>query len=337
MRPENASDTSGLQRGCGGHAPNNEGDSSTPKPEGFGWEGLANSVPVLLLGKVGMAIVLAGWVVGYISDPEILRNTLFLSLTPLAVMVGFGLKHFYDLVKAIIGGTPLNAEDRPGTLLRLFSFVGTIGAVLGVLAYSLVPGLDAEYLRVLGGLALMWVVLAFTLLVRLPLVSLNGNQLVEAMEGWKESTHWEAIRKARWKDNRLVAVLVIIDIAAMIIRGQEPIPGVGLLEVALVAFLYEAICALGFRGTTYGRWRVGLRLVVEDGSRLSRWRAFKRGSVLCVPLFVVGILGLEALLGADVVVTSIPLILLYGLGYLHPYQRGFADLKTGTQVAAKAS
>ena len=329
-----------------GVAPHNEAGTSAPEREGFGWDGLANSVPMLLLGKVGLATVLAGWLVGYISDPDILRDTLYLSLTPMAVLVGFGLKHFYDVVKALIGGMPLKAEDRPATLLSLFSFVGTIGAVFGVLAYSLIPEFNTEILsvldgesvqRILGGGALMWVVLAFTLLVRFPLIALIGHQLVEAMEAWKESAHWETIRKARRKDNRVVALLVVIDLAIMMIRGQEPIPGFWWLEVSLVAFSYEAICALGFRGTTFGRWRVGLRLAAEDGSRLSRWRAFKRSFVLYVPLFVVGVLGLETLLGADVAVILFPALILYGLGYLHPYQRGFADLKTGTQVVAKAT
>ncbi|MCQ3805374.1 MAG: RDD family protein [Acidimicrobiia bacterium] len=328
-----------------GVAPHGEGTSASQR-EGFGWDGLTNSVPMLLLGKTGLATVLAGFLVGYISDPDVLRNTLYLSLTPMAVLVGFGLKHFYDVVKALIGGISLKAEERPATLLVLFLFVGTIGAVFGVLAYSLIPELNVAVLsmlggeligRFLGGAALMWVVLAFTLLVRFPFIALVGHQLVEAMDAWKESAHWETIRKARRKDNRVVALLVAADLATMLIRGQEPIPGSWLIEVALVAFLYEAVCALGFGGTTYGKWRVGLRLAAEDGSRLSRWRAFKRSFVLYVPLFVVGMLGLEALLGAHVAVFFFPVLILYGLGYLHPDQRGFADLKTGTQVVTKAS
>ena len=299
------SDTTPSESEGEGVAPNNEGGTSAPEREGFGWDGLANAVPMLLLGKAGLASVLAGWLVGYISDPDVLRNTLYLSLTPMAVLVGFGLKHFYNVVKALIGGMSLKAEDRPATLLSLFSFVGTIGAVFGVLAYSLIPDFDTEIPsilggelieRSLGGAALMWVVLAFALLVRFPLIALVGHQLVEAMDTWKESAHWETIRKARRKDILVVALLVAVDLAIMIIRGQEPIPGSGLLEVSLVAFLYESICALGFRGTTYGKWRVGLRLAAEDGSCLSRWRAFKRSFVLYVPLIVVGALGLEALL-----------------------------------------
>lgn len=344
MSPETEDNPHSLAQGNGGER--NEARTSAPEREGFGWDGLANSVPMLLLGKVGLVTVLAGWLVGYISDPETLRDTLFLSLTPMTVLVGFGLKHFYDVVKALIGGMSLKAEDHPATLLSLFSFVGTIGAVFGVLAYSLIPGLDDRILSVLGGelarrplggVALVWVVLSFTLVVRFPLIALGGQQLVEAMDAWKESAHWETIRKARRKDNWVVALLVVGDLAIMLIRGQEPIPGSGLIEVALVAFLYEAICALGFRGTTYGKWRVGLRLAAEDGSSVSRWRAFKRSFVLYVPLFVVGLLGLEALLGAHVVVAFFPMLILYGLGYLHPYQRGFADLKTGTQVVAKAT
>ena len=102
---------------------------------------------MLVLGKVRLAVVLAGWIVGYISDPDTLRNTLYLSMTPLAVMVGFGLKHLYSAVKATIAESSLGAKDSRLTLLKMLSFVGTIGAVLGVLAYSLIPEFDAESLR----------------------------------------------------------------------------------------------------------------------------------------------------------------------------------------------
>lgn len=361
MCPETTGDTSHLVEGNGDErkesnpespepggehsAPHNEADTSTPAPEGFGWDGLTKSVPMLMLGKIGLVVVLAGWLFGYLSDPDTLRNTLYMSLTPLAVMVGFGLKHLYGTVKTIVDESPLDTKERPATLLKLFSFVGTIGAVLAVLVYSLVPEFDADNLwglwhthRVLGGAALMWVVFAFTLLIRFPFVALAGQQLVDAMDAWEESPHWKRIRKARRKDNGVVALLVAIDIAVIIIRGQEPIPGSGLLEVVLVAFTYEAVCALGFRGATIGRSRTGLRLIADDGSRLSRWRALKRSVVLYAPLIVVGLLSLEALLGAELVILSVPvLLILYRLGSLHPYQRGFADLKTGTQVVAKAS
>jgi len=129
MSPETEDSPHSLAQGNGGER--HEGSTSAPEREGFGWDGLANSVPMLLLGKVGLVTVLTGWLVGYISDPETLRDTLFLSLTPMTVLVGFGLKHFYDVVKSLIGGMSLKAEDRPATLLSLCSFVGTIGAVFG--------------------------------------------------------------------------------------------------------------------------------------------------------------------------------------------------------------
>lgn len=324
--------------------PHNKAGTSAPVPEGFGRDGLTESVPVLLLGKAGMFLVLAAWLVGYISDPDTLRNTLYMSLTPLAVMVGFGLKHLYDTVKAIVDESPLDTKDRPVFLMNLVLFVGTIGAVLGVLAYSLVPKSDADSLwdlwqthRVLGGAALMWVVFAFALLIRFPFIALTGQQLVDAMDAWEESPHWKAIRKARRIDNGVVALLVVIDIAVIVIRGHEPIPGSGLVEVFLVAFTYEAVCALGFRGATIGRWRTGLLLIADDGSRLSRWTALKRSAVLYAPLIAVGLLSLEPRLGVELAILSFPVLLvLYGLGSFHPYQRGFADLKTGTQVVAKA-
>ena len=323
--------------------PHNKANTVTSVPEGFGWDGLTKSVPVLLLGKAGLLVVFAGWLVGYISDPDTLRNTLYMSLTPLAVMVGFGLKHLYGTVKTIVDESPLDTKDRPVFLINLFSFGGTIGAVLGVLTYSLVPEFDTDSLwglwhihRVLGGAALMWVVFAFTLLIRFPFVALVGQQLVDSFDAWEESQHWRTIRKARRIDNGVVALLVVIDIAVIIIRGQEPIPGSILVEVFLVAFTYEAVCALGFRGATIGRWRTSLRLIADDGSRLSRWRALKRSVVLYAPLIVVGLLSLEPRLGAELAILSFLVLLLYQLGGLHPYQRGFADLRTGTQVVAKA-
>lgn len=68
------SDTTPSESEGEGVAPNNEGGTSAPEREGFGWDGLANAVPMLLLGKAGLASVLAGWLVGYISDPDVLRN-----------------------------------------------------------------------------------------------------------------------------------------------------------------------------------------------------------------------------------------------------------------------
>ncbi|MDE0600396.1 MAG: RDD family protein [bacterium] len=329
-----------------GFAPQEQTGASASVPEGFGWDGLTNSVPGLLLGKVGLVAVLAGWLVGYTSDPGTLRDTLDLSLTPLAVMVGFGLKHLYGAVKAIVNGLPLGAKERNFTLLKLLSFGGTIGAVLGVLAYSLVPDFDTEILwildgivaqRVLGGFILMWVALAFTLLVRLPLIAVFGRQLVDAMEAWQESPLWETIRKARRKDNRLVALLVVATVAWAIVKGSPPFEDAALLVTLLLAFAYEGFCAVAFGGTTYGKWRTRLRVVADDGSRLSRWRAFKRSFVLYAPLVAVGVLRLDAVLGMGIFVLALPIVVMYGLGSLHPYQRGFADLITGTQVVAKAA
>ena len=323
-----------------------EADTSAPVLEGFGWDGLTNSVPGLLLGKVGLAAVLAGWLVGYISDPGTLRSTLNLSLIPLAVMVGFGLKHLYGAVKAIVDGSPLEENERHLTLLELLSFGGTIGAVLGVLAYSLVPDFDAEILwivdgvlaqRVLGGIVLMWVVLAFTLLFRLPLIAVFGHQLADGMEAWKESPLWETIRKARRKDNRLVALLVVANVAWAVIRGASPFEDAALLVTLLLAFAYEGFCAVAFGGTTYGRWRTRLQIVGDDGSRLSRWRAFKRSFVLYAPLLALGVFRLDALFGMGVMAMALPIVVVYGLGNLHPYQRGFADLIMGTQVVAKTA
>ena len=321
-------------------------DPPVPAPEGFGWDGMANSVPMVVLGKVGLILVLAGWLVGYVSDPDIVRNTLYLSITPLAVIVGFGLKHLYSTVKAAAAEVRLASKDRPLTLLKILLFVGTIGAVLGVLAYSLVPEFDADGLwgigagwplRPLGGFVLMWVVLAFTLLIRFPILALTGERLVDAMEAWGESPQWETIRKARRKDNRVVALLFVVYVVTMAIRGSPPFADAGLFWVFLVAFAYEAFCALAFRGTTWGKRRTGLRVVSDDGSRASRLRAFARSLVLYLPLLVVGILRLDAFLGMGAAVTLFPLLVLYGLGSLHPYQRGFADLKTGTRVVPKAT
>ena len=346
MKERKDSNTIPSQSGGEDVAAHGEADTSAPVLEGFGWDGLTNSVPGLLLGKVGLVAVLAGWLVGYISDPGTLRSTLNLSLTPLAVMVGFGLKHLYGAVKAIVDGSPLDANDRHLTLLKLLSFGGTIGAVLGVLAYSLVPDFDAGILwivdgvlaqRVLGGFVLMWVVLAFTLLFRLPLIAVFGHQLVDAMEAWKESPLWETIRKARRKDNRLVAFLVVANVAWAVVRGSSPFEDAALLVTLLVAFAYEGFCALAFGGITYGKRRTRLRVVADDGSRLSRWRAFKRSFVLYAPLLAVGVFRLDALFGAGVMVLALPIVVVYGLGSLHPYQRGFADLITGTQVVLKAS
>ena len=200
---------------------------------------------MLVLGKVGLAVVLAGWIVGYISDPDTLRNTLYLSMTPLAVMVGFGLKHLYSAVKATIAESSLGAKDSRLTLLKLLSFVGTIGAVLGVLAYSLIPEFDAESLwgfgggwahRPLGGFVLMWVVLAFTLLIRFPILALTGDQLVEAINTWEESPHWKTIRKARRKDNGVAGLLFVAYIATMMIRESQPPADAALLGLLLVGF-----------------------------------------------------------------------------------------------------
>ena len=340
------SNTIPSQSGGEDVAAHGEADTSAPVLEGFGWDGLTNSVPMVVLGKVGLILVLAGWLVGYVNDPGIVRDTLYLSMTPLAVMVGFGLKHLYSRVKAVAAEVPLASRDRPLTFLKILLFVGTIGAVLGVLAYSLVPEFDADGLwgfgagwplRPLGGFVLMWVVLAFTLLIRFPILALTGERLVDAMEAWEESPQWETIRKARRKDNRVVALLFVVYVATMAIRGSPPFADAGLFWVFLVAFAYEAFCALVFRGTTWGKRRTGLRVVSDDGSSASRLRALARSLVLYLPLLVVGILRLDAFLGMGAAVTLFPLLVLYGLGSLHPYQRGFADLKTGTQVVPKAT
>lgn len=215
-----------------------------------------------------------------------------------------------------------------------------------MLAYSLMPKFDTGVLsllggefvqRSLGGAALMWVVLAFTLVVRFPLIALGGQQLVDAMDAWKESAHWQAIRKARRKDNWVVALLVVANVVWAIVRGSPPFEDAALLVTLSMAFAYEAFCALVCGGTTYGKWRFGLRLAAEDDARSSRWRALKRSFVLYAPLLAVGALRLDSLLGTGAFTMALPIVVVYGLGSLHPYQRGFADLITGTQVVAKAT
>ena len=56
-----------------------------------------------------------------------------------------------------------------------------------------------------------------------------------------------------------------------------------------------------------------------------------------IPLIIVGVLRLEICLGMGVVAIFLPMLILYKIGGLHPYQRGFADLIAGTWVIAEES
>ena len=285
-----------------------------------------------------MFLIVAWWV-GQVVPASTLRETLFLSLTPLAVMVGFGLKSIYRVAEAIGASQPLSENERPLMFVRLLLLLCTLGAVVAVLVYSLMPvagdgaaALVGNTLYFVGPVALLWVVAAFTVLIRLPYLVKH----VESISGESPaSPNWIPVRKARRIDIAVISGLMAVDFMILIWRGVPAVAGAGWIEVALVGLLYEMFCAVFLRGRTIGKRRLGLYVRAEDGTLASRWRAVKRSIVLFLPLLLLGGLLVENLWVTGVELLAAPLVSLYALGAFHPYGRSFADLLVGTVVTAQ--
>ena len=312
-----------------------------------GWSGFRDSAPVLLLGWGGVLAFLVLWTAWpYISLGR-LQNTLTLALVPLAVLFGFGLQQFQEIDQLIRSSTLRIGTASLGRVVQvLFTYGGSVTALAAVLAYSLLPlevplwdtlppdiaaALNRETARGVASLVLLPVVL----IARYPFLTADSERLVAAIERPPMGGHWRQRIKARCWDAPLVLVLLLIGLYLLAVsRGWLPGRD-SLLALALVGFLYEAVCAL-FRGCTVGKWRCGVRVVGLDGLPASRWRALARAGVLYAPWLTFGLVQLDAVLSSGAMDWWFLVLALYGLGMVHPYGRGFHDLAAGTRVTTHA-
>ena len=315
-------------------------------PAEVGWSGFRDSVPVLLLGRGGVVAFLVLWTVWPYIPLDRLQNTLTLALVPLAVLFGFGLQRFQEIDQLIRSSTSKIGTANLGRVVQaLFTYGGSVPALAAVLAYSLLPlefplwgtlppdtaaAFNREITRVVASLVLLPIVLMF----RYPFFTADQQRLMAAVDRPSMRDHWKQRRKARYRDALLVLFPFIAGFLLAVSRGWLPV-GDFLLVLALVGFLYEAVCAL-FRGCTVGKWRCGVRVVGLDGDPASRWRALARAGVLYAPALAFRLLPLDAVLGSNATDWSFLVLALYGLGMAHPYGRGFHDLVAGTRITTQA-